>query len=100
MKVYVATELVGRVNARLDAMVGAMTITSDQRRDIAVVPSRPSDPGGDTMLWLLQDGAHPVASAEHVLEVIHGAGARGPALQDPTFDDPALHGPALHEVAA
>ncbi len=72
-------------------------------RDIAIVPGRVTEPGGDTMLWLLQDGAHPVASAQDVLEVIHGAGARGPALHDPTphelADDPTMSGPVLHDPA-
>ena len=39
---------------------------------------------------MLRDGAHPVGNAEHVLEVIHAAGARGPALR----------GAVLREVAA
>jgi DNA processing protein len=65
-------------------------IATDLGHDIAVVPARHSDPGGDRIFRLLRDGAHPVGNAEDVLEVIHGAGARGPALRDP----------ALHEVAA
>jgi DNA processing protein len=68
-------------------------------RDIAMVPCRLTDPGGETMLWLLQDGAHPVGNAEEVLEVIHGAGARGPALHDPTLHGPALHDSTPHELA-
>jgi predicted Rossmann fold nucleotide-binding protein DprA/Smf involved in DNA uptake len=63
-------------------------------RDIAVVPSRINDPGGDTMLWLIQDGAHPVANAADVLHVLDGAGVRGPAISDP-----ALHDPAPRELA-
>jgi DNA processing protein len=88
-------------------------IATELGRDIAVVPGRFTDPNGDRILWLLQDGAHPVATAEDVLEVIHGAGLRGPALHDPTphelADDPtisdptisgpALHGPTLSELA-
>jgi DNA processing protein len=78
-------------------------------RDVAVVPSRGTDPGGERMFELLRDGAHPVITAEHVLEVLHGAGLRGPALHDPMLselaDDPTMSGPvisepALHEVAA
>ena len=65
-------------------------IATELGRDIAVVPCRPTDPGGHRILWLLKDGAHPVASAEDVLEVLDGAGARGPAIG----------GPALSEVAA
>ena len=67
-------------------------IATELGRDIAVVPGRVTDPSGERILWLLQDGAHPVASAEHVLEVINGAGLRGPALHDPAphelADDP------------
>ena len=55
------------------------------------------------ILRLLQDGAHPVASAEHVLEVLNGAGLRGPALHDPAphelADDPTMSGPVLHDPA-
>jgi DNA processing protein len=98
-------------------------------RDIAVVPSRITDPGGDTMLWLIQDGAHPVANAEDVLHVLDAAGARapvfpgpaisdatphdptphvlvdgarvpGPAISQPALHDPTISGPALHGVAA
>ena len=78
-------------------------------RDIAVVPGRVTDPSGERILRLLQDGAHPVASAEHVLEVLNGAGLRGPALHDPAPHEladgagvpgPAIHDPALHGVAA
>jgi DNA processing protein len=69
-------------------------IATELGRDTAVVPGRVTDPGGHRMLWLLRDGAHPVANAEDVLEVIHGAGARGPGLHDP-----AMSGPALRELA-
>ena len=92
-------------------------IATELGRDIAVVPTRFTDPGGNRILWLLKDGAYPVATAEDVLEVIHRAGLRGPALHDPAFTPPreladaagvpgpAMRGPtigepALHEVAA
>jgi len=89
-------------------------IATELGRDIAVVPGRFTDPSGERILRLLQDGAHPVATAEHVLEVLHGAGLRGPVLHDPAFHDPmlseladdptmsgpAISGPALHGVAA
>ncbi len=65
-------------------------IATELGRDIAVVPGRVTDPGGHRILWLLRDGAHPVASAEDILAVLDGAGARGPAIG----------GPALREVAA
>ena len=53
-------------------------IATELGRDIAVVPGRVTDPSGDRILRLLQDGAHPVATAEDVLEVIHGAGRVAP----------------------
>ena len=116
--VIVIVEAGGFTNAALTTK-----IATELGRDIAVVPSRFTDPSGERILWLLKDGAHPVATAEDVLEVIHGAGLRGPALHDPTLrpalhdstphelaDDPtmsgpvlhapAFHDPALHEVAA
>jgi predicted Rossmann fold nucleotide-binding protein DprA/Smf involved in DNA uptake len=74
-------------------------IATELGRDIAVVPTRFTDPSGERILRLLQDGAHPVASAEHVLHVLYGAGARGPTLPDPTLSDPALHDLAPHEMA-
>ena len=112
--VIVIVEAGGFTNAALSTK-----IATELGRDIAVVPTRFTDPSGNRILWLLKDGAHPVATAEDVLEVIHGAGARGPALHDPAFHDPApreladaagvpgpaMRGPticepALHEVAA
>jgi DNA protecting protein DprA len=72
-------------------------IATELGRDIAVVPTRFTDPNGDRILWLLQDGAHPVATAEDVLEVIHGAGLRGPAISDPTLHDPTLRPSAVHD---
>ncbi len=113
--VIVIVEAGGFTNAALTTK-----IATELGRDIAVVPTRFTDPGGNRILWLLKDGAHPVATAEDVLEVIHGAGLRGPALHDPAFHDPApreladaaggfpgpamrgptIGEPALHEVAA
>jgi DNA processing protein len=57
-------------------------IATELGRDIAVVPGRVTDPGGHGILWLLRDGAHPVASAEDILAVLNGAGVRGPALRE------------------
>jgi DNA processing protein len=76
-------------------------LATDLGRDIAVVPCRLTDPGGQRMLRLLRDGVRPVANAEDVLHVLDDAGARGPALPDPTISGPVLHdptisGPALH----
>jgi len=85
-------------------------IATELGRDIAVVPCRPTDPGGHRVLWLLRDGAHPVASAEDILAVLDGAGARGPALPGPAINhtaisdtainDPAISDAAPHAVAA
>jgi DNA processing protein len=58
-------------------------LATDLGRDIAVVPCRLTDPGGQRMLRLLRDGVPPVANAEDVLELIHGAGARRPAISGP-----------------
>jgi DNA processing protein len=52
-------------------------IASDLGADIAVVPGRLTDPGGLWLFALLKDGAHPVARAEDVLDLIYGAGVRG-----------------------
>jgi DNA processing protein len=78
--VVVIVEAGGFTNAALGTQ-----IATELGRDIAVVPGRFTDPGGNRILWLLKDGAHPVATAEDVLEVIHGAGARGPAFPDPAM---------------
>ena len=58
-------------------------LATDLGRDIAVVPCRLTDPGGQRMLRLLRDGVPPVANADDVLELIHGAGARRPAISGP-----------------
>ncbi|HEY5045206.1 MAG TPA: DNA-processing protein DprA [Solirubrobacteraceae bacterium] len=54
-------------------------IATDLGHDVAVVPGRVTDPGGRWLLELLRDGAHPVADAQDVLELIYGAGVRGVA---------------------
>jgi DNA processing protein len=46
-------------------------IATDLGADVAVVPGRVTDPGGPWLFRLLYDGAHPVACAQDVLEVIH-----------------------------
>jgi DNA processing protein len=96
--VIVIVEAGGFTNAALTTK-----IATELGRDIAVVPTRFTDPSGNRILWLLKDGAHPVATAEDVLEVIHRAGLRGPALHDPTpyelADDPTMSGPVLHAPA-
>jgi DNA processing protein len=51
-------------------------IASDLGADIAVVPARLTDPGGSWLFALLQDGAHPVACAQDVLDLIDGVDVR------------------------
>ena len=51
-------------------------IAADLGQDIAVVPGRVTDPGGRWLFELLRDGAHPVACAQDVLELIRGEEAR------------------------
>jgi DNA processing protein len=101
--VIVIVEAGGFTNAALTTK-----IATELGRDIAVVPTRFTDPSGNRILWLLKDGAHPVATAEDVLEVIHRAGLRGPALHGPALhdptphelaDDPTMSGPVLHDPA-
>jgi DNA processing protein len=53
----------------------ATQIAADLGHDVAVVPGRVTDPGGQGTFALLRDGAHPVGSAQDVLELIHGARA-------------------------
>jgi len=48
----------------------AAQIAADLGGDIAVVPGRVTDPGGKWTLALLRDGAHPVACASDVLELL------------------------------
>ena len=93
--VIVIVEAGGFTNAALTTK-----IATELGCDIAVVPSRLTDPGGDRILRLLQDGAHPVACAEDVLQVLNGAGVRGPAFRGRAFRGPALGGAALREVVA
>ena len=47
-------------------------IGSELGAEVAVVPGRVTAPGGQWVLGLLRDGAHPVARAEDVLNAIHG----------------------------
>jgi DNA processing protein len=47
-------------------------IASDLGADVAVVPERLTDPGGAWLFALLKDGAHPVACAQDVLDLIRG----------------------------
>jgi DNA protecting protein DprA len=97
--VVVIVEAGGFTNAALGTQ-----IATELGRDIAVVPGRFTDPGGNRILWLLKDGAHPVATAEDVLEVIHGAGARGPVFPGPAISDTAISDATIsdatpHELA-
>jgi DNA processing protein len=50
-------------------------IAADLGADVAVVPGRITDPRGQRMFELLRDGAHPVACAADVLELIGEEGA-------------------------
>jgi DNA processing protein len=68
----VIVEARGKVSALLAAHVAA-----EVGHDVAVVPGRVTDPGGFRTFGLLRDGAHPVASAQDVLDVIQGTGGRG-----------------------
>jgi DNA protecting protein DprA len=45
-------------------------IASDLGRDIAVVPGRLTEPGGKGTFALLRDGAHPIAGAQDVLDLL------------------------------
>jgi DNA processing protein len=45
-------------------------IASELGAEVAVVPSRITDPGGRWMFRLLYDGAHPVSCSQDVLELI------------------------------
>lgn len=65
--IVVIVEAAQRSSALLTAQ-----IASDLGRDIAVVPGRVSDPGAHGTFALLRDGAHPVACAQDVLDLIHG----------------------------
>ncbi len=47
-------------------------IGSELGAEVAVVPGRVTDPGGQWVFGLLRDGAHPVACAEDVLRAING----------------------------
>jgi DNA processing protein len=73
-RIVVVVEAGERSSALLTAQVAA-----DLGHDVAVVPGRVTDPGTQGTFALLRDGAHPVASARDVLDLIHGAGARGVA---------------------
>jgi DNA processing protein len=55
-------------------------IASDLGREVAALPGRITDPGGQLLFELLRDGAHPVACAQDVLELIGEVrGVRGVA---------------------
>jgi len=69
--VVVVVEVGGPTCALLTAQIAA-----DLGADIAVVPGRVTDPGGRWLFELLRDGAHPVACAQDVLELIRGEEAR------------------------
>jgi DNA processing protein len=62
-------------SAERSSALFAAQIAADLGHDVAVVPGRVTDPSAHGTLALLRDGAHPVGSAQDVLELIHGAGA-------------------------
>jgi DNA processing protein len=70
-QIVVVVEAMGKVSALLVAHVAA-----EVGADIAVVPGRVTDPGGFRTFGLLRDGAHPVACAHDVLDLIHEVGPR------------------------
>jgi DNA protecting protein DprA len=81
-QVVVVIEAMGKVSALLVTQIAA-----EVGADIAVVPGRVTDPGAFRIFRLLCDGAHPVACAQDVLDVIHGTGARGVAIEsDKRYD--------------
>jgi DNA processing protein len=63
--VTIVAEAGGRPCAPLDAQIAA-----EVGNEVAVIPGRVTDAGGLGMLELLRDGAHPVACAEEVLDLI------------------------------
>jgi DNA processing protein len=54
-------------------------IAADLGADVAIVPGRVTDPGGRWTCALLRDGAHPVACAQDVLDLISGDEVRANA---------------------
>jgi len=58
-------------------------IAADLGQDIAVVPGRVTDPGGKWIFELLRDGAHPVARASDVLELLGERGYVREAAAEP-----------------
>jgi DNA processing protein len=67
--IVIVVEAAGRSCALL-----ATQIAADLGHDIAVLPGRVTDPGGHLIFALLRDGAHPIAHAQDVLDLIHAAG--------------------------
>lgn len=55
-------------------------IAADLGHDVAAVPGRVTDPGAHGTFALLRDGAHPVACAGDVLELISGTSVHGAAV--------------------
>ena len=65
-----ATVLVVVEAAPRSSALFAAHIAAELGRDVAVVPGRVTDPGGLGVYALLRDGAHPVACARDVLDLI------------------------------
>jgi DNA processing protein len=70
--IVIVVEAAGRSCALL-----ATQIAADLGHDIAVVPGRVTDPGGHLIFALLRDGAHPIACAQDVLDLLDATGAHG-----------------------
>ena len=62
----------------------AVQVAADVGHEVAAVPGRVTDRGGKGMLELIRDGAHPVGSAEDVLDLIEGLPRGSARLDQPT----------------
>ncbi len=65
-------------------------IAADLGSDVAVVPGRVTDPGGRWTLELLRDGAHPVACAQDVLDLLGDVTLLQQPRQPPVLEHASL----------
>ena len=63
------TTVIVEAGERSSALLTAQ-VAADLGKDVAVVPGRITDPAAQGTLALLRDGAHPIASAQDVLELM------------------------------
>lgn len=63
------TTVIVEAGERSGALLTAQ-VAADLGKDVAVVPGRTTDPAAQGTLALLRDGAHPIASAQDVLELM------------------------------